>query len=65
MKLFYLLQLPKKLKLFGKKEFHTSEQHKHDQEEGCEFLDESIHMNEESFEESEQFDYQMPEIPKM
>lgn len=49
MKLFYLLRLQKQKKLSGTDEFHTSSLHKHDQSDGCEFLDEPIHMNDKSF----------------
>lgn len=65
MKLFYLLQIPLKLKLFGTKEFHTSNEHEHDLAEGCEFLDETIHMHEEPFAATELSDYPISEIPKM
>ena len=57
MKLFYLLRLPNQLKPSGYNEFHTSSLHKHDQSDGCEFLDEPIHMHEEPFEDTELSEY--------
>ncbi len=57
MKLLYLLRLPI-LKTLGKqKDFHTSPQHKHDMSDGCEFLDQPIHMHDQPFIDTELADY--------
>lgn len=57
MKLFYLLRLPSLKTIGNKKDFHTSAQHKHDQCDGCEFLDESMHMHDRPFVDTELGDY--------
>ena len=57
MKLLYLIQLPKKSKRSRTNEFHTSFLHKYDQCDGCEFLDESIHMNDGPFADTELGNY--------
>ncbi|WP_020211702.1 hypothetical protein [Flavobacterium rivuli] len=57
MKLFYLLRLPTLKTIGNKKDFHTSPLHKHDQCDGCEFLDESMHMHDAPFADTELGDY--------
>ena len=57
MKLFYLLRLPMLKTIAAKKDSHTSPLHKHDQCDGCEFLDESMHMHDEPFADTELGNY--------
>ena len=57
MNLFYSLRLPGLKPANSKTEFTTSPLHKHDLSDGCEFLDQPIHMHNQPFIDTELGEY--------